>query len=208
MNNRLVALLIGVVIVLIAVLAFVLGQRSATTPSSASAQRSESPSPVAESAVPSARGTPSANPSAEPSPTQSATPLVLNAKDQAPIRGAKPFTETFDGVSLTFLPTKDFRKLIVYRLESINPSDDPSCTKVYTKRENVQNIDYAWDFVIKSFTTWSDEEGKQEYMVNEEDLPRAFQGSLHDIVRQGHSVTIDKQRCGMGQVEGLVSVRP
>ena len=72
----------------------------------------------------------------------------------------------------------------------------------------VQNIDYAWDFVIKSFTTWSDEEGKQEYMVNEEDLPRAFQGSLHDIVRQGHSVTIDKQRCGMGQVEGLVSVRP
>lgn len=146
-------------------------------------------------------------PSNEPKTAQVPAPRILNAAEQTSLVNGKPFTERFEsGISLTFLPTPNFRKLITFRMSPISNKDDPTCTPVYTKREKVVNINYAWGFVISSFETWNDDEGKQEYIVSEEDLPKAFQGSLHDIVRPDRMVTIEKQRCGMGQLEGLVSV--
>jgi MFS superfamily sulfate permease-like transporter len=143
----------------------------------------------------------------EPEDTPASEPLVLNAAAQTPLASGKQYTERFkNGTSLTFLPTSNFRKLVAFRMSPISPTEDTSCTDVYTKREEVRKINYAWDFVISSFETWNDDEGKQEYIVSEEDLPKAYQGSLHDIVRSDRMVTIEKQRCGMGQIEGLVSV--
>ncbi|WP_146173273.1 hypothetical protein [Sphingomonas faeni] len=199
-------MLIAIIVLLVGALAFMLGQRSRDngSPTATSSVLPATPQPTLK-----APPMPVRRPEAPaPTPSPDAAPLVLNAGELTPLKGGKPFTEKFDDTSLTFLPTKDFRKLIAYRNEAIDPKSDGTCTKVYTMHEKVGKIDYAWDFVIKSFRTWNDKEGQQEYMIDETLLPHAFQGSLHDIVREGRTVTVEKQRCGMGQVESFVSIKP
>jgi hypothetical protein len=119
-----------------------------------------------------------------------------------------PFTESFSdiGVTLTFVPTHSFRRLIEYRTTALSPGEDSSCTAPYSAQERVTRIAFAWGFVIERFWTWNEREGQQEYIVDETLLPRSSQGSLHDLVREGRTLTITKQRCGQGQVASFVAV--
>lgn len=132
------------------------------------------------------------------------------AEAQKVAAGEKPtgaaWSETFDDTTLTFVPTKKFRKMIAY---SISPEvSDRTCTAPYDLVEQVKSVKYAYGFVIEGFETWSKDEGKQDYSSDETLLPRAYQGNLRDIVAEGRIVRITKQRCGMGQVQSLVAVRP
>lgn len=120
----------------------------------------------------------------------------------------KPFTEKFEDVSLTFVPTKNFRRLISYSKPAFRSSDDSSCSAPYQTTDEIIDVKFAYGFVIDRFWTWNEKDGQEEYIVDEASLPRALQGSLYDIVRKGRTVRVTKQRCGMGQVAGLVSVRP
>lgn len=120
----------------------------------------------------------------------------------------QPFTEKINDTSLTFMPEGEGRRLIEFKKPTTTKDEDGTCSTPYTAREKVSKVTYAYGFVIDRFNTWNDKEGQQEYMPFESELPRSFQGSLHDIVREGSNVTITKQRCGMGQVEFLVSVKP
>jgi hypothetical protein len=98
-----------------------------------------------------------------------------------------------------------------YGVPWVSRSEDSSCTEPYWTTEKVTSIDYAYDFVIHSFTTWNPNEGKQTYEVAEDDFnnfAHFAMGYLHDLIRQGASLKIRKQRCGQGQVAYLVTVRP
>jgi hypothetical protein len=119
-----------------------------------------------------------------------------------------PFTETFDtlGISLTFVPTRRFRRLVEYRTPSISQAEDSSCSAPYVAEERVVRVTFAWDFVIDRFRTWNEREGQQEYIVSENQFPSAWQGSLHDLVADGRKIKVTKQRCGQGQVPGLIAV--
>jgi hypothetical protein len=126
------------------------------------------------------------------------------SKDEAV---GKPFIEKIEDVVLTFVPTKSFRRLTSYSKTAFNSADDPSCSSPYQTIDRVTDVKFAYGFVIDRFWTWNDKDGQEEYIVDESDLPRAFQGSLYDIVQKGRTVRLTKQRCGMGQVAGLVSVQ-
>lgn len=119
-----------------------------------------------------------------------------------------PYTERFSdiGVTLTLVPTSNFRRLIEYRTTALSPGEDSSCATPYSAQERVTRIAFAWGFVIDRFWTWNDREGQQEYIVDETLLPRAWQGSLHDLVREGRTLTLTKQRCGQGAVASFVAV--
>ena len=182
--NKLVGVLIAIIIVLMGALAFVLGRQSMepTTTTSSAVPAKEITRPVTD------RPVTKAAPAAEDPPVK-----IANASEQKPLPGATPFEEKVDDVTLKFLPTKDFRKLIDYRIAA---ESDSTCTKVYTASEKVTKITYAYGFVIERFNTWNPSEGQQEYIPFEDTLPRALQGSLHDIVKDGRTVTITTQRCG------------
>jgi hypothetical protein len=98
-----------------------------------------------------------------------------------------------------------------YGVRPISQAEDLSCTAPYWTTEKVTSIDYAYDFVIHSFTTWNPKEGKQVYDVGEDDFnnfAHFAMGYLHDLVKQGASLRIRKQRCGQGSVPYLVTIRP
>lgn len=111
------------------------------------------------------------------------------------------------GQRLKFVGEGMNRQLIEWRQPGTTKEEDPTCQPPYTVREKVTNITRPWGFVIDRFNTWNAKEGKQEYLPNESELPRAFQPSLSDIVQEGRTITVTKQRCGMGAVEYLVAVR-
>ena len=144
-----------------------------------------------------------------PIPSKAEQTEVVTATPEAQLMGRpQPFTEKLEDASLTFMPEGEGRRLIAFNKPVTTKDEDGTCATPYTAREKVSKITYAYGFVIDRFNTWNEKEGQQEYMPFESDLPRSFQGSLRDIVREGNSVTITKQRCGMGQVEFLVSVKP
>ena len=98
-----------------------------------------------------------------------------------------------------------------YGVPPISRAQDPSCTVPYWTAEKVTSINYAYDFVIHSFTTWNPKEGKQVYEVGEDEFDNFAHfamGYLHDLVRQGAPLRIRKQRCGQGSVPYLVTIRP
>ena len=98
-----------------------------------------------------------------------------------------------------------------YGVPPISQAEDSSCTAPYWTTEKVTSIDYAYDFVIHSFTTWNPDEGKQIYEVGEDDFntfAHFAMGYLHDLVKQGATLKVRKQRCGQGSVASLVTIRP
>ena len=195
----LTATLVCIIVALAAALAFVIGRQSAQISVS-----NPLPPRVVPATVKLADQAISPQPSPEPTSEKISPYKVANAGDIKPTPGAKPFKETFDDITLTFLPTKEFRKLVEYRIDS---ETDSTCTKPYSAIERVTKVKYVYGFVIERFNTWNVAEGQQEYIADEGMLPNAWKGALHDIVREGRAVRITKQRCGMGQVAGLVSVR-
>lgn len=143
------------------------------------------------------------------SPISSTKGIETTAATEAqPKSQSQLYTEVLNDTSLTFIPEGDGRRLVEFRKPVTAKEEDGTCSAPYTAREKVSKITYAYGFVIDRFNTWNQKEGQQEYMPFESELPRSFQGSLHDIVRDGANLTITKQRCGMGQVEFLVAVKP
>lgn len=120
----------------------------------------------------------------------------------------QPYSQSFEdiGVTLRFVPTRSFRRLIEYRTTSLSTGQDISCTAPYSAQERVTRIAFSWGFVIDRFWTWNEREGQQEYIIDEGQLPNAWQGSLHDLVKEGRTLTLTKQRCGQGQVASFVAV--
>jgi hypothetical protein len=191
----------GAVAILLAALMFMIGR--ATAPDGAESADGT----VANQSAPAAAGNSAiANTSAETPAPRAPAPDSRAAADSAV---GPAFTERFDdlGVTLRFVPTARFRRLVEYRTAPTSSAEDSSCSAPYSARERVTRVTFAWGFVIERFWTWNSAEGQQEYIVDETALPRAWHGSLHDLVRQGRTLTITKQRCGQGQVASLVSVR-
>lgn len=133
-------------------------------------------------------------------------------RDPRPAEPAKPadvrsqLMERFEDMTFVFRPTANSRKLVAFRTAPTSKDKDGTCTAPYAARERVSKITYAHGFVIDKFNTWNEKEGQQEYLPFESDLPRIYQGGLHDIIQEGRTITVTKQRCGMGQVEALVAV--
>jgi hypothetical protein len=102
-------------------------------------------------------------------------------------------------------------RIVGYGVRPISEADDSSCTAPYWTTEKVTSIDYAYDFVIHSFTTWNPKEGKQIYNVGEDDFSNFAHfamGYLHDLVKEGATLKVRKQRCGQGSVASLVTILP
>lgn len=102
-------------------------------------------------------------------------------------------------------------RIVGYGVAPVSHMEDSSCTAPYWTTEKVTSIDYAYDFVIHSFTTWNPKEGKQIYEIGEDDFnnfAHFAMGYLHDLVKQGASLKIRKQRCGQGSVPYLVTILP
>lgn len=202
--TRTVGILLTIIVILVGALMFLMGRMTAAPKAESRDQditKNLAPAARTKIQVPkSQHETQLAAPQIKPNKQQ-----PTNTTDVESATGPE-FSERFDNVTLTYVPTKKSKRLIAYREIPISTQDDPSCTKPYTAREKIMGVEYAWDFVIDSFTTWSEKEGKQQYMIGESALPRAFQGSLHDIVQKDRQVRITKQLCGMGQVESFVAV--
>lgn len=102
-------------------------------------------------------------------------------------------------------------RIVGYGVRPISQAEDSSCTAAYWTTEKVTSINYAYDFVIHSFTSWNPKEGKQIYEIGEDDFgnfAHFAMGYLHDLVKQGASLKIRKQRCGQGSVPYLVTILP
>ena len=190
--------LLGIIIVLTAALAFVLGRQSMEPePIRSLATDPEITNEDGSNAT--ARNTLD-NPITSPNTKENAS-----SRDIQAVSSAKQYTEKFDDFTLTFLPTKQGKKLINFRIDS---GSDSTCTKPYAAIEKVTNVTYSYRFVIERFNTWNEQEGQQEYVISEALLPNVWQGNLRDIVSKDRTVRVVKQRCGMGQVAWLVSVQP
>lgn len=193
MQGRLIWSLVFVILVLTAALSFIIGRQTAPPDRSSQSDAATVQSEPATTKMQAAETFPAV---LRPAPPK---------KDVAEAATAEAYSEVFDGIEIKFVPTKDFRRMIEYRLGAVE--GDSSCSPTYTVSERIDAINYAYDFVIEDFTTWNDEEGKQQYVAMETSLPNAFKGSLKDLVKIGRIATIEKQRCGQGQVEGLVAIR-
>lgn len=193
MQGRVIWSLVFVILVLTAALSFIIGRQTAPPDRSPQSDAVTVQSEPATTDIQVAETSPAV---LRPAPME---------KDVGEVATAGAYSEAFDGIEIKFVPTKDFRRMIEYRLGAVE--GDSSCSPTYTVSERIDAINYAHDFVIDDFTTWNDEEGKQQYVAMETSLPNAFKGSLKDLVKVGRIATIEKQRCGQGQVEGLVAIR-
>lgn len=201
MQNKLIWALVATIVILVGALSFVMGRQTAPAGAeptdnialaAALDEKDVGPDEVSAMGV-------------SPRPT-----LPVSRNEAAPAKRldtatGTAFTETFDDIAVKFVPTNDFRRMVEYRLGVTD--GDSSCSPPYTVKERIDTINYAYGFVIEDFTTWNEDEGKQEYVAMETSLPNAYKGSLRDLVSPGRIATIEKQRCGQGQVEGLVAIR-